>query len=84
MVPESNNNSVMQYKVQLGEDKSVSDIIRIVRELQDLHKLVIDVDFQFAYFPTEDNFMTSHHRPRYTLFMFAEAKHATFFTLKYV
>lgn len=73
----------MQYKVHLGEDKSVSDIIRIVRELQDIHKLQIDVDFQFAYFPTEENFMTAYHRPRYTVFMFAEAKHATFFSLKY-
>jgi hypothetical protein len=74
----------MQYKVVIGEDKGVSDIILIVRELQSQHKLVLDVDFQFSYHPPEYHFYTSHHTPRHTEFRFADAKHATFFTLKYL
>jgi len=74
----------MEYKVIIGDDKGVSDIIQIVRDLQSQHKLVIDVDFQFSYHPPEYDFNTSNHTPRHTEFRFAEAKHATFFTLKYV
>lgn len=73
----------MQYKVRIGEEKGVSDIIQIVRDLQTIHQLVMDRDFQFSYHPPEYNFYTSDHIPRHTEFRFAEAKHATFFALKY-
>lgn len=75
---------MMPYKVTVGHDKSVSDVSRIVMELQRIHKLEIHKDFEFEYHRPEHDFMNNHHVERFTVFYFKDAKHATFFTLKYL
>lgn len=65
-------------------DKGVTEILDIVRDLSKIHKLQINVDFEFAYNPPEFNFMDPNSSlPRHTKFTFRDAKFATFFTLKY-
>lgn len=75
---------MMPYQVIVGHDKSVSDVSRIVLELQKQHKLEIHKDFEFEYHRPEHDFMNNNTVERFTVFYFKQAKHATFFTLKYL
>jgi hypothetical protein len=63
--------------------KNPSEIIEIVRELR-AHGLVQGADFDFRYYPKEDNNFTYEDViQKHTVFTFYEAKLATFFSLKY-
>jgi hypothetical protein len=63
--------------------KNPSEIIEIVRELR-AHGLVQGADFDFRYYPTEDNnFSYEDVIHKHTVFTFYEDKQATLFSLKY-
>ncbi len=73
----------MTYIV-IVKDKGVSEILDIVKELQRLHGLQLNEDFEFSYHPPEFDFMNpDNSTPRHTKFVFKNAKFTTFFTLKY-
>lgn len=73
----------MKYIV-IVQDKGVTEILDIVKQLTKLHGLQLNEDFEFSYHPPEFDFINpSHSLPRHTKFSFKEAKFATFFTLKY-
>lgn len=65
------------------KELSVSDMLSIVHELKTVHKMMLNVDFTFAYHQAVDEYMTGFYQPRYTEFIFKDPKFATFFRLKY-